>query len=207
MTPSRAVLYLYSNKNIAGSLLGLGALAAFFTGAIHDFWPAIVAGAYGIGALATPGGIPSAEDAAAALDPADLQAGLRRYVARVRKNLPADVVPLVDGILQSLDGIFPLLAKQSGVADQDRYTITETARSYLPETLQRYLALPPAFRNLQPIQDGKTAKQLLVEQLAILDGKMKEIARNLIANDGRALVENGAFLRDKFATQPFFKPV
>ena len=52
--PSRALLYVYSNKNIAGCVLGLAALGGFFTGVIHDYWFEIVAAAYGIGALATP---------------------------------------------------------------------------------------------------------------------------------------------------------
>ena len=45
-------LYVYSNRNIAGSGLALVALAAFFGGVIHELWYVIVAGAYGIGALA-----------------------------------------------------------------------------------------------------------------------------------------------------------
>lgn len=39
---------------------------------------------------------------------------------------------------------------------------------------------------------------MLVEQLTVLDGKMREIAENIVANDARALVANGAFLREKF---------
>ena len=47
--------YLYSRKNIVGSLLALGGLVLSFTGIIGAFWPVSVAGLYLIGALVTPG--------------------------------------------------------------------------------------------------------------------------------------------------------
>jgi len=91
-----------------------------------------------------------------------------------------------------------LAAKAAQFPREDVFTIRQTALHYLPETLDGYLKLPTAFRNIQPLQDGKTAKVMLVEQLTVLDGKMREIAENIVANDARALVANGAFLREKF---------
>jgi hypothetical protein len=57
---------------------------------------------------------------------------------------------------------------------------------------------------VQPVQDGKTAKALLYDQLSVLDSKMKEIATNLTTNDAQALLANGRFLRERFAKDPIF---
>jgi len=207
--PSALVLYLYSSKNIAGCALGLGALAAYFTGVIHDFWPEIVAGAYGIGALAAPG--------SASFDPVALErsmtseevaASLARFTTKIEKLVPADIFALVQSIVTSINGILPMLAARSAaLADEDAYTIRQTALHYLPETVAAFLKLPPAFRSLQPVQDGKTANVVLAEQLRVLDAKMKEIAQNLSANNAQALLANGRFLRERFESQSFLSAV
>jgi hypothetical protein len=206
MTPSPFLLFVYSNKNIAGCALGLAALGAFFTGAIHDYWPEIVAGAYGIGFLATPGQ-PQVDPASfeAGMTADEVKAQLAGFVGRVGKLLPPDVLALVKSLESSIDAILPMLDDKShGAGDQDAYTIRQTALHYLPETIEGYLKLPAAYRNLQPVADGKTAKTLLYEQLTVLDGKMKEIAANLTTNDAQALLANGRFLRERFAKESLF---
>jgi hypothetical protein len=207
--PSPLLLYLYSTKNIAGCVLALAALGAFFTGFIHDFWPEIVAGAYGIGALAAPGSA-SFDPVAYERDmtPDEISASLAHFATSIEKLVPADVFALVQSIVTSINGILPMLAvRAASVADADAFSIRQTALHYLPETIAAYLKMPPAFRSLQPLQDGKTANVVLVEQLKVLDAKMREIAQNLAANNAQALLANGQFLRERFATQSFLTPV
>ena len=204
----RPLLYLYSNKNIVGSALAVAALGAFFGGVIHDFWWEIVAGSYGIGALLTPAqrGLDEASFESA-LTPDQVASSLARLVSRIERAVPPDVFALVQSIVTSIGAILPMLAaKAATVPSEDVFTIRQTALHYLPETIDAYLRLPPAFRNVQPVQDGKTAKQILTEQLTILDAKMREIARNLTADDAQALLANGAFLRAKFSEPEFLKP-
>ena len=102
---------------------------------------------------------------------------------------------------------FLLLQVGNAALDQNTYTIRQTALEYLPQTLQRYLSLPPAYRNAYPLQDGKTATQLLVEQLTLLDQTMKKIVANFLADDSQALLANGRFLADRFQNQDFLKAV
>lgn len=53
------------------------------------------------------------------------------------------------------------------------------------------------------MQDGKTARQLLSEQLGVLDSKLREIVGNVAASDAAALVAIGRFPEAKFR-QPDF---
>ncbi|QUC56366.1 hypothetical protein IOD14_05960 [Streptomyces sp. A2-16] len=46
--------YLESRKNIAGSACGLAGLVLTFTGVAGPYWPVVVAGLYGAGALIAP---------------------------------------------------------------------------------------------------------------------------------------------------------
>jgi sarcosine oxidase gamma subunit len=59
------------------------------------------------------------------------------------------------------------------------------------------------FRTTHALKDGKTARQLLSEQLALLDAKMREVVLNVTGADAQALLANGRFLEMKFQ-QPDF---
>ena len=201
------MLFLYGNKNIVGSLAALGALGLFFAGVVHSLWLEIVLGAYGIGYLATPTSKALESDLSAQMSSAEIKAALDSLAHDINGRVPKEVEALVTSISQSIIAILPTLTKDGNAADQNTYTIRQTALEYLPETLNNYLKLPPAFRSLYPVQDGKSATALLVEQLTLLDAKMKEIVNNYLSNDSQALVANGRFLADKFKTENFLTPV
>lgn len=202
----RAILFLYSSKNIAGSLLGLGTLILYFVGVIHNFWLEIVLGSYGIGYLAMPnsGGIET--NLSGEMDAQSIRSSLDKLTNDISPLVPGTVLSLVQSIKGSILAILPQLSA-SGAGDANLYNIRQTALDYLPVTLKNYLALPLAYRNTYPISEGKTATVLLTEQLSLLDGKMKEIVQNVLSNNTRQLLANGTFLRDKFNNQDFLKPV
>ncbi|MDO0935943.1 hypothetical protein QQY66_31210 [Streptomyces sp. DG2A-72] len=54
MATSRFLGYLESRKNIAGSACGLVGVVLTFTGVAGPYWPVVVAGLYGAGALIAP---------------------------------------------------------------------------------------------------------------------------------------------------------
>jgi hypothetical protein len=199
---TRFALFIYGNKNIAGSLLGLGALAAYFTGLIHEWWYAIVAGAYGIGFAAAPGSPLLETEVNAQMSNAQIENALTQLNAQTKPLLNPDAYALVASISSSIVSILPNVSKTS-IADEQLFTVRQTALQYLPQTLQNYLNLPPAFRNVQPLESGKTAKAVLMEQLTLLDRKMKEIVSNVVNNDSQALLANGTFLAEKLKKPEF----
>jgi len=108
----------------------------------------------------------------------------------------------LDSVRGSVGAVLPRLVGARS-HDGDLYTVRETVLRYLPETLANCVALPPAFRLTHALKDGKTARQLLVEQLGLLDAKLREIVANAAASDAGALISNGQFLEMKFR-QPDF---
>ncbi|MDK2126788.1 hypothetical protein [Parachitinimonas caeni] len=194
----RLLLFLYSNSNIAGCVLALFGLGLYFGGIIDRGWGLITAGLYGMGWIgwyrrkAEVG--PMATDMSAEM----LHDAFTRLVATA-KTLPPEAKSKLTSIEQRLAGLLPRLAELRESADaRAAHTISQTVLSYLPDAINRYLKLPPAFAALHVVTDGKTPTKLLIEQLGVLDQTLGEIETNLYSGDAVALAANGRFLSDKF---------
>jgi hypothetical protein len=191
----RILKYLYSTKNIVGSLLALVGLVLFFVGVVGALWPAIVIGLYLIGALAAPG--TANIDLRSGFDPDDVRKALDHEVHVVSGRVPADVFVKVQSIQQIILGILP----RSGAlppGSPELFVVERTATDYLPTALESYLNLPRAYATLHPVQDGKTPKQVLLDQLVLLESKMSEVADDVHRNDTDRLLANGRFLEERF---------
>jgi hypothetical protein len=191
----RILKYLYSTKNIVGSLLALVGLVLFFTGVVGALWPVIVIGLYLIGALVAPG--TATIDLKSGFDPDDVRKALDHEVHVVSGRVPAEVFARVQNIQQIILGILP----RSGAlppGSPELFVVERTATDYLPTALESYLNLPRAYATLHPVQDGKTAKQVLLDQLALLESKMGEVADDVHRNDTDRLLANGRFLEERF---------
>lgn len=199
MTSQQLWLYLYSTKNIVGSVLGILGILLFFAGIINSFWFLIVIGLYAIGVLVAPANAHFDLSLRQQLSVDELRAELDQLVRTVQKKLPSELFAKVESIRQSILSILPFIADVNA-ADHDTFVIRKTALEYLPETLQNYLNLPPAFANLHPVRNGKTARQLLGEQLDLLDQQMKEVVVDYAKNDTQKLLAHGRFLQSKFQT-------
>ena len=195
----RFYLFLYSPANILGCVFGLAGLGLFFAGLIKAFWLAIVAGLYALGFVVAPANRRLDLKIDAELDMEEILQALDALAKTVRrKQPPKEVVELVGGITDSIAEILPRLAKQQGSL-YDAQVIRQTALEYLPQMLETYLALPPAYARLHPVKDGKTSTQVFIEQLQLLDAEMRKLALDVLQDDTQALIVHGNFLREKFA--------
>lgn len=115
-----------------------------------------------------------------------------RFLHAIRRSWRS--APLIQ---ESILSILPEIADINS-ADHNIHVIRQTVLDYLSEALQNYLNLPPAFANLHPVKNGKTARQLLGEQLDLLDKEMQEIVEDIHRDDAQKLIIHGRFLEDKF---------
>jgi len=201
----KLLLLFYSSANIAGCALALLGPALLFLGVIDTGWLLITAGLYAVGWLlgrrppALERHIEASLSAEQILDRLD---GLIRQAA---PHLVEDMRRSLVSIRSSVAEVLPRLLNAGGGND-DLFTVRETVLNYLPETLANYVALPPAFRASHVLADGKTARQLLVDQLALLDRQLQEVVANVASSDAQALLANGAFLRQRFQQPDFLAP-
>ena len=198
----RALLFLYSNGNLFGCAAALVGPALLFAGVIDHGWLAITVGLYVAGWLLgrrSPELERRIEDS---LTMEETLAHLDAVIDSATPHLTADMRERLKSIRDSVAEVLPRLVGHATGGDE-LFTVRETVLRYLPETLANYVALPPAFRITHAVKDGKTARQLLGEQLGLLDAKLREIVANVASSDAAALVANGQFLEKKFR-QPDF---
>jgi hypothetical protein len=135
--------------------------------------------------------------AAASLDVPAIGRALDGAVRMTSGRLPSDIQVKVAEIRGEILELLPRTAAFP-VGSEDLYVIQRTATDYLPSTLQAYLALPEAYASTQVSQAGKTALQLLREQLQLLDDRLDEITEAVHQQDSDRLVANGRFLEERF---------
>lgn len=206
---SRLSAFLYSPRNIAGCCLAFVGLVLLFTGVIDTGWPLIVAGLYAVGALAWPRK-PVVETVAPSVEVSveTLAQQLERLIDDVSRKLPDPAQASLHSIQTTLADLLPRLRElevSGALSVESAFTVEETLRRYLPEMLTSYLKLPPAFARMQPLKDKRTATQILVDQLQMLDESLKQIAQEAFAGDAEALINSGRFLERKLRARAAFE--
>jgi hypothetical protein len=197
--------YLYSAKNIVGSTLALLGLLLFFTGAITSFfWPFVVVAMYGVGALLAPGP-PKVALSGTSFDTDSIRKSLQHTLTTANGKLPAPLWAKVQDIADTIMGILPHYA-DFPPGSPDLFVVGRTATDYLPSALQAYLNLPRAYATLHKMPNGKTADQVLDDQLTLLASKMDEVGDAVHKKDSDALLANGRFLEEKFGSSPLALP-
>src|SRR5262249_15058401 len=116
------------------------------------------------------------------VDPGNLRKTLDGIAKRVRGKVPADIQAKVDAIATTVDGVLPR-AGQLAPGSQELFVLQRTVEDYLPTSLQAYLNLPRVYASVHPIENGKTARQVLSDQLDLLQQQMNEVADAVAAND------------------------
>jgi hypothetical protein len=201
----RALLYMYSTRNIVACVAALAGPALLFTGVIRDYWLPLTIALYAAGYFLTPSPRVVDADLAQSLSFDALIERLDRIVQQARPQLPPAMGARLDSIRASISEVLPRLADEQSF-DHNLFTVRETVVRYLPETLANYLALPSAYRANHVLKDGKTARDLLGEQLKVLDEQMNEVVANVARGDAHALLANGQFLEAKFRERDFLRP-
>jgi hypothetical protein len=192
----RLLRYLYSNKNLVGSAAGLAGLGLYFTGVVGELWPVVVAGMYGVGALATP---PTRSiDLRSGLDPSNLNRAMGEQERRLRGRVPDEVLAAVGRIHGQIREV---LDRRHALppGSPDAYVVERTTLDYLPTALESYLSLPRGYANRVAVSRGRTARQVLLDQLAHLEAKLGEVLEAVAKGDTDRLLAHGRFLEDRFA--------
>jgi hypothetical protein len=132
---------------------------------------------------------PSADDIAAALD------GVEKLVADTA--VPTVVRVRALKVVTTVRDTLPRLGLL-GLGSYDAYSVVATATDYLPEAIGNYLRLPRDWADSRPVEGGKTALLLLIDQLDLLSATMDSIYNAANTTDAAALVSHGRFLTEKF---------
>ena len=210
--------FLSSPANLTGLGLASLALLARWTGIIDAFWLLIVAGSYGlgwqIGRLAFPrdrNGLGVGEPwvspvARTTAEREDIAESLNRLMRIVTENRGG----LFDSALQrsitelcaQVRSLIERMEASTGfISARDAHSAKRIALDYLPGLIEGFMAIPREFAVKKTLADGKTARELLRENLAVLQHKTTEMSDDLAAQDARSFLNHAGFLRNKFGQQ------
>ncbi|MFD8864937.1 hypothetical protein ACFV1F_11310 [Streptomyces sp. NPDC059590] len=198
MATNKALRYLESRKNIAGSAAGIAGLALTFTGLAGAYWPVVVAGLYGAGALIAPPERPAAPDFA---DPARELDALREDFTRLQEYLAqVELGPAASGRLTELDGLLaalldPELAGEALLLDPEgTYALSRIIRHDVPEAVDTY-ARTRWWTRLSPGADPP--ERHLERQLTLLFDEADAMASALREAEARRQQTHTQYLEDR----------
>jgi hypothetical protein len=195
-SPGRLIAYLGSMKNITGCAFALIGLVLFFTGVIGDIWFVVVPALYVAGALIAPAR-PARTLFGGTLDPGGVRASLKSLRKDIHSKVPRDVEARVATIAKTIEGILPRAGRLTP-GSQDVFILQRTATDYLPTAIRTYMDLPREYADTHAVQDGRTARQVLTDQLDLLAEQMDEVATAVNRNDVDRLLAHGRFLEERF---------
>lgn len=127
----------------------------------------------------------------------DIRLSLSQLRGKVRKRVPTEVFSVVNSICESILLLLPQI-EDINSGEPHIYSVRRTALSYLPESLENYLKLPTSHARFHVIRDGKTATDILLDQLTLLDKEMKEFVDGFRQNNVQKLLAHGRFLSSRF---------
>lgn len=191
----RVAQWLYSNKNMAGCVLALGAPVLAVTGLVAPPLALVLLPVlYAAGALAAPGR--RSVDLVSGLDPNDVARSLKTIKKKISGKVNQAISMRVDRICAVTDHV--LRANELNASSDEMHVLVRMATDYLPATLEPYLALPRMYAEHKVVSDGKTAAQILCDQLDVMSERMEAISDAVARADADRLLANGRFLAEKF---------
>ena len=191
--------FLYSRRNIVGSLLALGGLALHFVGLLAGLeWLPITVGLYLIGVLLVPGEQGLVLQLGAAEDASEVRSGLERLVRSLRGKVADDLLAKVARIQGSILATLETEGSVGDAADPNVYLIRQTALAYLPDAFSTYLRMPRLMAERRAIAGGRTPHDVLLDQLDLMDRRLADVADDMARHDSDKLLANGRFLAEKF---------
>lgn len=123
------------------------------------------------------------------------------------KKLPNEAREIIERIYSQTSELIEYQKKKQLLfnTNEDGFVLESILDSYIPKIINQYNLIPASYANNEKASNGKTAKEMIIEQLLILEEKIKEISNNIYANDISAIKINGNFLKKKFTNTQLFE--
>ena len=134
------------------------------------------------------------------LPAAQLADRLDSYLYRARPALPAPAQEEVDRMLAALPALRPSL-ERAGALDPATDDARRLMGTHLPGLLDRYLAVPPAFRARRD-GDELSVDDRLVEALKAGRGALDDIGERLARDQVVAFETQGRFIESRYKDEP-----
>jgi hypothetical protein len=133
---------------------------------------------------------------------AEVLAVLDRLIANVRGWVPETDVARLRRIRDSAALALPATDEPLDLTDHDTWLLRQICIDYVPGALDHYIALPSGMAS-EPLLDGRSARQVLDEQLALIERRLEELATRSYRREAGGLLSHARFVADSLRPDPF----
>ncbi|AFZ68962.1 hypothetical protein [Deinococcus peraridilitoris] len=131
-------------------------------------------------------------------DAPDTRTQIERVVGDHGAQLPPEATSRLEAIRQRGAEALQYLTERGLDGSEHALLARHIVDEYAPDAVKAYLRLPPSTANTLPLQDGKTGRDLLIEQLDLLLDGVARIISDATVSGGRELLAHQRFLEAKF---------
>src|SRR4029079_5525926 len=89
-------------------------------------------------------------------------------------------------------------ARDRDPIDPNIHMVRQTATTYLPEALSTYRDLPRLYAERERVDGGRTPHDILLDQLYLMDLKVRQVAEDLVKNGSQRLPPPGRVPGERF---------
>ncbi|HEY8677933.1 MAG TPA: hypothetical protein VIN39_04795 [Candidatus Dormibacteraeota bacterium] len=187
--------YLGGRKHLAGSALAVLGAGLVVIDPVGPQGILLVLAFYLAGAIAAPGGRSVSRYG---FEPKRVQQALSNEIAAVSGRVDPEIMTRVLRIeLAIRTEILPKLDCLP-LGSPELYLVERTACDYLPTAVDAYLRLPTGYVSSQPGSHGRTALEVLLEELELLEAEMRSVAETVHRRDMDRLLAHKRFLAERF---------
>jgi hypothetical protein len=132
----------------------------------------------------------------------EVMAVLDRLVANLRGSVPETDVATVRRIRDSAALALPTTDGPLDLTDHEIWLVRQICIDYLPGALEHFIALPSDLVS-EPMLDGRSARQVLDEQLTLIESRLDEMATRSFRREADGLLIHARFVTDSLRPDPF----
>jgi hypothetical protein len=133
---------------------------------------------------------------------AEVLAVLDRLVTNVTGWVPETDVAALGRIRESAAIALPGTDDQLDLTNHDIWQLRQICIDYVPRALDFYIALPSELA-AEPLLDGRSARQVLDEQLALIETRLDEMAARSYRREAGGLLTHARYVADSLRPDPF----
>jgi hypothetical protein len=125
-----------------------------------------------------------------------------RIIAKAHGWVPESIEATLHRIRDRASLALPATDGPLDLTDHDTWQVRQICIDYLPRALDHYIALPSDLAT-EPLLDGRSARQVLDDQLALIDRRLDEVATRSYRREAAGLLSHARFVADSLGPDPF----
>jgi hypothetical protein len=132
----------------------------------------------------------------------EVLAGLDCLIANVEGLLEEGDVATLQRIRDNAALALPGTDAPLDLSDHETWLLRQICIDYLPGALEHYIALPADLAS-EPVLDGRSAREVLDEQLALIERRLDQMATRTYRREAGDLLTHARFVADVLRPDPF----